>query len=247
MAFVAQTDGSDWAVTLEPLTQPTFSPVKLQRDDSAGPAVLTAALAGASGVFWIDDPAVGDKIGVVTALGPPKGLPTKRDFVQFSLLQSAQGLGVESHADDLAVAYNGDIVTLSTPKGLSLSPANARMASASAINAPGPAAQPGLFGPDWAQTGASGYLARYDALMAPVADEEGKGLEGPTSGHMALARFLIGSEGHVVRGPGRPERRASNPPGPRRRKRIPGAARHGPGHGRPLQGGRDRSGRAAAR
>ena len=194
VAFSAQTDGSDWGVTLEPLTQPTFSPVKLQRDDSAGPAVLTAALAGASGVYWITDPAVGDKIGVVTALGPPKGLPTKRDFVQFSLLQSAQGLGVESHADDLAVAYNGDIVTLSTPKGLSLSPANARMASASAINAPGPAAQPGLFGPDWAQTGASGYLARYDALMAPVADEEGKGLEGPTSGHMALARFLIGSD-----------------------------------------------------
>lgn len=192
VAFSASADGSDWAVTLEPFNAPPFTPVKLVRDNSDGPAQLTAAMAGATGVFWVADPAVGDKVGVVTAFAPSKGLPTRRDFVQFSMLQSAQGLAVEPHADDLSVAFNGDIVSMSRPKGLALSPANAKMAAAASLDAPKPAAIAGLFGDDWANTGQSGFVAREDALMAPVADEEAKGLEGPTAAHLALARFLLG-------------------------------------------------------
>ena len=193
-AFVAQTDGSDWAVTLQPFNRPPFNTVVLGRDDSQGPPTLTAAVAGASGAFWIDDPAVGDKIGVVTALGPAKGLPARRDFFQLSLLQSAQGLAVEPHADDLAVTYSGDIVTVSRKGGLALSPAGAgSKLAAAAENAPVAAALPGLIGPDWDRT-PEGFSNRYDALMGPVADEESKGIEGPTTGHLALARFLIGEQ-----------------------------------------------------
>ena len=123
VAFTANAEGSDWAVTLEPFSNPPFTPVKLTRDDSAGPAALTTAMAGATGVFWIDDPAVGDKVAVVTALSPAKGLPSQRDFVQFTMLQSAQGLAIEPKIDDLSVAFSGDIVTLSRPKGLMLSSA----------------------------------------------------------------------------------------------------------------------------
>ena len=192
IAFAAEADGSTWAVILQPAAPPDVTPVKLTRDDSAGPVSLTAALAGSTGVYWVGDPAVGDKIGVVTALGPAKGVVSPHDFVQFAVLQSAQGLAVASHVDDLSVAFNGDIVTLSRPKGLALSPAATALDTASALDAPKPAAQPGLFGGDWASTGAGGYLARYDALIGPVADEEEKGAEGPTEGHMGLARFLIG-------------------------------------------------------
>ena len=52
----------------------------------------------------------------------------------------------------------------------------------------------GLIGDDWSKTGDGGFIPRYQALIGPVADEEGKGLEGPTTGHMALARFLIGEQ-----------------------------------------------------
>ena len=52
----------------------------------------------------------------------------------------------------------------------------------------------GLIGDDWANTGSVGFLPRYDALMAPVADEEAKGPEGPNTAHLALARFLVGSQ-----------------------------------------------------
>jgi tetratricopeptide (TPR) repeat protein len=192
VAFAASNLGSDWTVTLEPTSQVAFLPVKLTRDDSAGPAALTAAMAGATGVFWVTDPAVGDKVAVVTAQAPAKGVPTPRDFVQFTLLQSAQGMAVASNADDLAVTFSGDIVTVSRPKGLALSASSNPQDVAASVGAPRPAAMPGLIGDDWSATGGAGYLARYDALVMPVADEEAQGAEGPTEGHMALARYLIG-------------------------------------------------------
>ncbi len=194
VAFSATAAGSDWAITLEPFSNPPFTPVKLTRDDSAGPATLTTAMAGATGVFWIDDPAVGDKVAVVTALAPAKGLPAQRDFVQFALLQSAQGLAVATKIDDLSVAFNGDIVTLSRPKGLTLSSGTAQLDAAQALDAPKAAVLAGLIGDDWGKTADGGFIPRYQALIEPVADEEGKGIEGPTTGHMALARFLIGEQ-----------------------------------------------------
>ncbi|HEY3799447.1 MAG TPA: endoglucanase [Caulobacteraceae bacterium] len=193
VAFTAVADGSDWGLMLEPLSQSLFSPLKLTRDDSAGPASLTTAMAGSTGVFWVADPVVGDKVAVVTAEGPAKGLPNPHAFVQFSLLQSAQGLAVESHVDDLSVAYNGDIVTLSRPKGLTLS-ADVARGDASQLGAPKAAALPGLIDDSWAQTGGAGYMARYDALVSPVADEEAAGPEGGSEAHMALARYLIGQQ-----------------------------------------------------
>ena len=192
VAFSVQSDGSDWGVTLEPMSPSPFTAMKLRRDDSAGPAALTAALAGASGVYWVDDPAVGDKIGVVTALGPPKGVTEQHDLVQLNVLQSAQGMAIESHTDDLNLAFNGDIVTVSTPKGLALSPSDERMARAEAMGVPQAAALPGLIGADWSDPGPSGFVARYDALQAEVADEDGKGQSGPSGAHMGFARFLVG-------------------------------------------------------
>ncbi len=192
IAFGAISDGVDWGVVLQPQSQLASTPVKLTRDDSNGPAELTAAMAGPTGVYWVDDPSVGDKVGVVTALGPVKGVSAQRDFMQFTVLQSAQGMAVENHIDDLDLAFSGDIISLSTPKGLDISTATNRIAQASSVDTPRPASLPGLFGAGWADTGGAGYLARYDALVTPVANEEEAGAEGPTAGHMALARFLLG-------------------------------------------------------
>jgi tetratricopeptide (TPR) repeat protein len=191
-AFAATAEGSDWVVTLDPAAPPPAVAVKLGHDDSTGAAALTSTMAGPTGVYWVADPAVGDRIGVVTALAPAKGLPGDRDFVDFTLLQSAQGLAVAPKVDDLAVAFNGDIVTFSRPGGLALSSVNQRMAAAVALGAPKPAAAPGLIGDDWAKLGPGGFLAREDALMAPVADEEDQGASGSSAAHIAFARFLIG-------------------------------------------------------
>ena len=192
VAFAATAEGADWEITLGPGAAPAPTPVKLARDDTQGVVALTGAVAGASGVYWVADPAVGDRIGVVTALAPAKGLPTAHDFIDFTLLQSAQGLAAAPKVDDLSLTFNGDIVTLGRPKGLAMSGGDAKLADAQALGAPKPAAAPGLIGDDWAATGAVGFLPRYDALMGPVADEEDKGVSGPTAAHLALARFLLG-------------------------------------------------------
>ena len=72
IAFAADATGSDWGVILEPFSAASYTAVKLGRDDSDGPAALTTAVAGATGVYWITDPAVGDRLGVVTSLAPLK-------------------------------------------------------------------------------------------------------------------------------------------------------------------------------
>ncbi|MGA0603071.1 tetratricopeptide repeat protein [Caulobacter sp. KR2-114] len=195
IAFVADAQGSTWSVTLAPYDPTPTAPVNLTQADDDGPVGLRANLSGATGVYWIEDPGAGDRMAVVTALGPAKGVNAEHDLVQMDVLASAQGMAVVPNADDVTVAFDGDFVKLGRPHGLTLSPASAaRRALTYAMDAPAPAAMPGLIDDDWSRTGPGGFLARYDALMEPVAAEEAKGQVGPVQAHLGLARFLVGSQ-----------------------------------------------------
>ena len=87
----ASAQGGVWTLALGPAVAADSAPVKIGRDDQSGLAVLTAQVAGATGVFWVADPAVGDRVAVVTALAPAKGVPSPRSLVDASLLASVQG------------------------------------------------------------------------------------------------------------------------------------------------------------
>ncbi|MDB5429437.1 MAG: endoglucanase [Caulobacter sp.] len=193
--FDAFSDGSSWTVILGPAEPTPRGMVRIMRDDSGGPPSLTASLSGATKTIWVDDPAVHDRFAVVTALGPNKGLPEQRDYVDLTMLASVQGLAIEPRSGDLAVASDGDLVHIGRPAGLALSPRSALQAhEQAALGAPQPAGLPGLIGADWAKTGEGGFLPRYSALLAPVSEEEDKGANGPVAARMALARFLVGEE-----------------------------------------------------
>lgn len=195
IAAVAEDTGSGWVVTLAPINRPAFTPLKVERSDDEGPPTLQAAVSGATGVFWIQDPAVGDRFAAVTARGPAKGLADPRTYLQFRLPRSAQGLAVEPLADNLDVAYSGDIVSITRPGGLILSSATAAEESAqAALGLPVPAPLPALFGADWGKSGPGGYARRFDQLAAAVAAQPNVVGQGSAAPHMALARFLIGSE-----------------------------------------------------
>ncbi|HEY9235852.1 MAG TPA: endoglucanase, partial [Phenylobacterium sp.] len=154
-----------------------------------------AAVAGATRVVRVSDPVVGDTLSVVTALGPAKGLPSRREFVQMALLPSAQGLAAESYISDLAVRRDGDLVQIGRPSGLSLSPASAAVERIEAnLGAPQPASLPGLIDDTWARTGSGGFLSRYNALLSAANEEGAQGRDAPVAARMALARFLVGSE-----------------------------------------------------
>ena len=197
--FFAQGDGSTWTVALGAGDQTAAGVVRVARDETTSPAVLTATMAGATRSVWIADSAVGDRLAVTPALAPSKGLPSRRDYVEMALLQSASGLAVEAFAGDLQVTTEGDLVRIGRPKGLLLSPiASGQAREDVGAGAPQPAAMPALIDTvNWPKTGSGGFLARYNALLSaiPAASEPVAGRAKPddTSARMALARFLVGS------------------------------------------------------
>jgi len=194
--FFAASQGAVWTVTLGPGAQgQQASLVRIARDQAGGPAGLKAAVAGITGTLVVADPVVGDSLQVVTALGPTKGLPSRREFVQMALLPSAQGLAVESYVEDLSVSRSGDLIHIGRPQGLALSPAAAGAERVeSVMGAPQQASMPGLIDATWSKTGSGGFLARYNALLSASNEEAAKGTDAPLAARMALARFLVGSE-----------------------------------------------------
>jgi tetratricopeptide (TPR) repeat protein len=189
--------GATWTLALGPGDQSQPAIVRLSRDADSGPPGLKAAVAGATRVIRLTDPDVGDTLTVVTALGPAKGLASRRDYVQMTFLASVQGLAIEPKVDDLQVARDGDIVRLGRPGGLALSPTWASQQREQAkLGVPQSAAMPGLVDEtNWPRTGQGGFLARYDALLAAAtAESANRERDGPVAARMALARFLVGSE-----------------------------------------------------
>ncbi|MFZ5720845.1 MAG: tetratricopeptide repeat protein [Pseudomonadota bacterium] len=188
--------GATWTISLGPGPQSQPTIVRVSRDPAGGPATLKAPVAGATRVINLPDPVVGDTLKVVTALGPPKGVPSRRDFVEAALLPSIQGLAVEPVAEDITVEREREIVRISRPQGLTLSPNWATRDRADAqMGAPQPATMPALIPAEWAETGEGGHLARYEALFRAAAEEgANKDRQAPVSARMALARYLVGQE-----------------------------------------------------
>ena len=175
IAAVAQ--GPVWTVTFGSGQPAASEAIKVARDDSATSPALSATMAGATRAVWIDDPVVGDKIAVVTAMAPCKGVPSRREFVDLALLPSIQGMAVEPIADGIAVATDGDVVNIGKPKGLALSPKSVHHQLADdEVGLPGPLARPGLVDFEtWPRTGSGGFLPRYDALQRAAAAETLRG------------------------------------------------------------------------
>lgn len=193
----AAAQGSTWTVILGPGAQvQPAAQIRVVRDEAGGPAGLKAAVSGATKVVRVADPVVGDTLSVVTALGPAKGLPSRREYVQMALLPSAQGLAAESYIEDLAMSQEGDLVQIGRPAGLTLSPASAAVERVEAtLGAPQPASLPGLIDyQNWPKTGSGGFLTRYNALLSAANEEAATGRDAPVAARMALARFLVGSE-----------------------------------------------------
>jgi len=191
----ASADGSTWTVTIggPPVA---VEGVRVDRDDTGKPA-LVARMAGATRAVWLTDPLVGDRFAAVTALAPGKGFTDRRRTVDLALLPTAHGLAVETAAADLAVHADGDLVTLSRPGGLTLSPPSAGLDAAPADGgAPARARHPGLILSRWAEVGHAGFSARYRQLQDAAASEAmaaGEDPRAPVEARFAFARFLVGS------------------------------------------------------
>lgn len=187
--------GSTWTVTVGGFATSNGG-VTIDRDDTGEPA-LVARMAGATKVVWLTDPMAGDRFAAVTALAPGKGFADSRQTVDMTVLPSAHGLAVETPVSDLAIRADGDLVTLSRPGGLTLSPPSAGLETADAEpGAPTKAKYPGLIVEGWENTGHATFAARYRELQDAAGVEAaaaGDNPRAPIEARMALARFLIGS------------------------------------------------------
>ncbi len=195
--YVAEGLGGSWKISLGPGSQATPDVIKVARDESVHPATLSATVSGVTKAVWVDDPAVGDKMIVAPALAPSKGLPSRREYVEMALLQSVQGLAIETYASDLLVQAQGDLLRIGRPKGLVLSPISASTPpDEAAAGAPQPMSMPALIDLDtWPKTGSGGFLTRYNALQGAIsAAPDGEGKDSDRGARMALARFLVGSQ-----------------------------------------------------
>jgi tetratricopeptide (TPR) repeat protein len=191
----ASSQGLVWTVTFGPVPQERRELVTIARSGSGGPAALEAAISGVTRIVKVADPTVGDVMPVATALGPPKGLPSRREFVHMAFLPSVQGLAMESYVDDLQVRHDGDLVEVSRPEGLALSPGWASTRAQAQSGAPQAAVMPGVIDEaGWGRTGSGGFMARYGALLDAASDEVAKGHDAPSGARMALARYLVGHQ-----------------------------------------------------
>ena len=195
LAVSAVAQGSSWTVTIggQPVA---VQGVPIDRQDDGEPA-LVARMAGATRAVWLTDPLAGDRFAAVTALAPGKGFADRRRTVDLALLPTAHGLAVETPASDLAIQAEGDLVTLTRPGGLILSPPSAALDVAEAGHgAPTRAKHPALILARWADVGELGFSARYRQLQDAAAQEAtaaGDNPRAPAEARFALARFLVGS------------------------------------------------------
>jgi len=196
VAINARAEGALWIVTLAPSTAQATDAIKVTRDEGSSTPALSATVAGATKVIWLDDPVVGDRLGAVTALAPDKGLQDRHVYVDLTLLATAQGLAIEPAEDDLTVSTDGDLVSIGRPKGLALSEASAHtMVADQGPDIPQATSRPGLIDfENWSKISEGGFNARYDSLLAAAAAESTGAKDEPVAAHMGLARFLIGSE-----------------------------------------------------
>jgi len=132
---VKQEGSEDWAILLtgkkHELVQKTA--VVMNTEPPSPAHVFLNALDIAEPVELVD-PHVGDRLSVVPFFTPGHGVDVGRDFVQFSLLPTAQGIAVVKKADDISVVPLRNGVRISMPGGVVLTPGLSEVPVTTATN-----------------------------------------------------------------------------------------------------------------
>jgi tetratricopeptide (TPR) repeat protein len=115
-------DGPSWMLTIgDAGAMPTRPLVVARAVAGKDRASIAIPFDAAQKIHTIKDPDIGDKLIVITALGPTRGFIKGLDFVELRALPSTHGVVVEPLADDVTAATTTDRITISRPGGLTLS------------------------------------------------------------------------------------------------------------------------------
>ncbi|MEJ1161002.1 tetratricopeptide repeat protein [Prosthecomicrobium sp. N25] len=115
-------DGNSWILTIGEMVLEPARPLSIQRVfRGGGQGALKVELADAGSVHEIQDPVVGDRMVVVTALGPARGILKPYSYSELDTVPSAHGVAVVPRTDDLSVSLEPGQVVISRERGLNLS------------------------------------------------------------------------------------------------------------------------------
>ncbi len=119
---VVSRQGADWIIDLTPEASGPATPIELRPQPAAqgGPQVFLSVL-NVGSVVRIRDPEVGDEIQTVPVMGAGSGVDRRRDFVEFRLQPTIQGVAVLPWADDVEVKTLRNGVAINTKAGMVLS------------------------------------------------------------------------------------------------------------------------------
>jgi tetratricopeptide (TPR) repeat protein len=115
-------DGNAWSLVVGDMILEPSVPLKMERNVRGdGGSVLRVLYKDPRNIRQIEDPFVGDKISIVTGLGPPRGLLKPQKFVDLEALSSAQGIAIAARSDGVSMKLLGDDVIIEKTGGLALS------------------------------------------------------------------------------------------------------------------------------
>jgi len=117
-----EADGPTWTVSIGDLVLEPTRPLSIIRA-AAAPQRTSAVVPfdAPQQLHRLADPEIGDKLLVVTALGPPRGFLRPQSFVEFHALASTHGVAIQPIADDVALELAEDKIVIARPNGLNLS------------------------------------------------------------------------------------------------------------------------------
>lgn len=180
-------DGTSWSLDLgEDAGKPAAVIAPQRSMDERGQTILGVPFAGLTGIHWLESGPAGLPIAVATATGPVLLTPKPYQFVEFGLLQTAQGLAVQPRSDDIAVRAGTEQVRIGRTGGLTVSLDVAepnKQAEAQAEKTESPLL---LDGDAWTKLRLGNPRDRARALMLDVADAS-RGRK--SDARLALARF----------------------------------------------------------
>jgi tetratricopeptide (TPR) repeat protein len=115
-------DGPGWIVSIgDTVTVPSRPLVMARNNVGKNRASIAIPFDNPRKIHVLTDHDIGDRLLVVTALGPARGFLKEQNFVELRALPSTHGVVLQPLADDVTAELADDKITVTRPGGLSLS------------------------------------------------------------------------------------------------------------------------------
>ncbi|MCW0234239.1 MAG: hypothetical protein OJJ21_11630 [Ferrovibrio sp.] len=151
--------------------------------DADGGAKLFFAANDPGAQVAVPDPDTGDRLIVIPFAGANGGVPSRRDFIELSVLPSFQGFAIQPHADNLVISRFPRGVEIGSASGLSLSAPRGADPKSGAVDIL-------QFG-EWRRVEGNSYAEQEENLLRRI------GLSAPNqrqAGRLALAEFYSAND-----------------------------------------------------